>query len=85
MNIDQQKLTADGILGILEQFNPDCILAGGAPRDWYMGNPCNDLDIFVGNSSGDLLNHLEENGVKECLEFKELLPHQNHTKAIYWL
>lgn len=82
MHINEQNLVADEILGTLEKFNPNCILVGGAPRDWYMGNYCNDLDIFIGHSSKDLLSHLSQNGINECLEVKELLPHQNHTKAI---
>ena len=39
MHINEQKFVADEILILLEKFNPDCILVGGAPRDWYMEKP----------------------------------------------
>lgn len=47
MNIKEQKLAADIILEKLELADPHAILAGGAPRDWYMGKECNDLDFYV--------------------------------------
>lgn len=47
MNIEKQKAIADEVLGCLETLCPHTILAGGAPRDWYLGNPANDLDIYI--------------------------------------
>ena len=47
MIILQQKETADKVLKALEILDPTCILAGGAPRDWYMAKPAKDLDFFV--------------------------------------
>lgn len=35
------------ILEMLRQYFPDVILAGGAPRDWYYGNPVKDYDFFA--------------------------------------
>lgn len=46
MNIEQQKDVALAVYDRLSIIDPECILAGGAPRDWYMGNPCNDLDFY---------------------------------------
>lgn len=46
MNIEEQKAIADELLQCLEKVCPYAILAGGAPRDWYMGNTCNDLDFY---------------------------------------
>lgn len=45
--IDKQKEVAQEVLKKLELFDPSCILAGGAPRDWYFGNVANDLDFYV--------------------------------------
>lgn len=46
MTIEQQKKIADDILERLSVIDPNCILAGGAPRDWYFGQEANDLDIY---------------------------------------
>jgi len=45
--IEYQKMIADEVMSKLETFDPTCILAGGAPRDWYFGNLATDLDFFV--------------------------------------
>lgn len=45
--IENQMKIADEILKKLETFDPTCILAGGAPRDWYFGKVATDLDFFV--------------------------------------
>jgi hypothetical protein len=47
MIIERQKEIADDLLYRLEQIDPYCILAGGAPRDWYNGNEANDLDFYI--------------------------------------
>ena len=46
MNITQQKTIADHILEQMFTIDPYVILAGGAPRDWLLGNTANDLDIY---------------------------------------
>ena len=46
MSIDKQKLIAKNVYDKLCLADPDCLLAGGAPRDWYFGEPCNDLDFY---------------------------------------
>jgi hypothetical protein len=45
--IDAQKSIANGVLERLSVVDPSCILAGGAPRDWYFGETASDLDFFV--------------------------------------
>lgn len=45
--IENQMKVADTVLSKLETFDPTCILAGGAPRDWFLGNTATDLDFFV--------------------------------------
>jgi hypothetical protein len=47
MNIDEQKVIADKMLEILEYADPACILAGGAPRNWHLGELARDLDFYV--------------------------------------
>ncbi len=47
MSVEKQKAIAEEVLKKLETFDPTCILAGGAPRDWYFGNDANDLDFYV--------------------------------------
>lgn len=37
MNIEKQKDVANIIYDRLRLADPHCILAGGAPRDWYFG------------------------------------------------
>lgn len=49
--IDKQKQTADKIYGKLKVVDPHCILAGGAPRDWYFNNACNDLDFYFASTA----------------------------------
>lgn len=46
-NIETQKGIAEDILDRLELLDPYCILAGGAPRDWFLGKEANDLDFYV--------------------------------------
>jgi hypothetical protein len=45
--IEEQQAIATEVIGRLRIISPHVLLAGGAPRDWYMGNPCNDLDIYI--------------------------------------
>lgn len=45
--IKVQKEIAKSILKDLEVIDPNCILAGGAPRDWFFNKPANDLDFYV--------------------------------------
>lgn len=45
--LDNQKQIAKEVLHLLEAADPNCILAGGAPRDWWFGNIARDLDFYV--------------------------------------
>jgi len=47
MNIEKQREVADYVLSRLELIDPYCILAGGAPRDWYFNEVANDLDFYM--------------------------------------
>lgn len=44
--IESQKKVADKVLYAIEGFDPSCIVAGGAPRDWMLGNLATDIDLF---------------------------------------
>lgn len=45
--IEKEKSIADAVLERLEIIDPTCILAGGAPRDWWLGTTANDLDFYI--------------------------------------
>ncbi len=48
--IEKQKRIAASILYTLaSEGNPKAIIAGGAPRNWFMGEPANDIDIYFPN------------------------------------
>ena len=47
MNVERQKEIAQAVMQRLEIVDPFCILAGGAPRDWFFGKVATDLDFFV--------------------------------------
>ena len=44
--IDSQKIVADEVLDMMYLIDPYCIVAGGAPRDWYFGKEATDIDLF---------------------------------------
>lgn len=44
--IDKQMRVADNIYEKLRVVDPYCVLAGGAPRDWYLGYEAKDLDFY---------------------------------------
>lgn len=61
MSIEKQMKLADKILDRLTLISPHCILAGGAPRDWYFGNEANDLDFYftsAGTTTGRVYEQL---------------------------
>lgn len=47
MNIEKQKSIATEVLHKLEAIDPSCILAGGAPRNWFFGKEAKDLDFYI--------------------------------------
>lgn len=44
--IKHQKQVADKVLAAIESFDLTCVVAGGAPRDWYLGRQATDIDLF---------------------------------------
>lgn len=64
MSIELEKQFAHTCLREIELIDPHAIVAGGAPRDWYLGRQCSDIDIFMYSplnqqSSSKLLKTLE--------------------------
>lgn len=47
MEIEIQKKIAKDVLSKLQMVDMWAMLAGGACRDWYLGNPASDLDFYV--------------------------------------
>lgn len=45
--IKQQQAISLEVLHKLEITDPNCILAGGAPREWWFEKEANDLDFYV--------------------------------------
>ena len=45
--IEKQKEIAKEVLNKLQACDPHCILAGGAPRNWFFNKPANDLDFYI--------------------------------------
>jgi tRNA nucleotidyltransferase/poly(A) polymerase len=54
-----QQSVADALLARLEAIDPHCIIAGGAPRDWYLGRQAKDLDVYLYIPRNSLLRHFK--------------------------
>ena len=54
-----QQSVADALLSKLEAIDPHCIIAGGAPRDWYLGRLAKDLDVYLYVPQNSLLRHFK--------------------------
>lgn len=69
MNIEKQKEVADYVLSQLEIIDPYCILAGGAPRDWYFNEVANDLDfyMYIRPCTLDRLLGMLQQALPECI------------------
>lgn len=47
MNRHAEKRLADEVLSVFQTLDPKAVVAGGAPRDWWMGKECADIDIYL--------------------------------------
>lgn len=45
--VDAQKELASLVYHSLSIIDPRCLLAGGAPRNWYFGETAKDLDFYI--------------------------------------
>lgn len=90
--IDHQKYVADTVLSKLELLDRYCIVAGGAPRDWYLGKEATDIDVYlhypqptnVAQRLG-LLNSLgfQVDSHREDWQVKEVYEMNQHIKQLY--
>lgn len=63
--IEKQKQVADVVLEKLTAIDPYCIIAGGAPRDWYFGKEATDIDVYVYVNPG-ILNKDVKRQIQAC-------------------
>lgn len=45
--IESQMNCANAVLRMLHMVDPSSCILGGAPRDWALGNPAKDLDVYI--------------------------------------
>jgi hypothetical protein len=91
--IEHQKAVADKVLSKLELLDKYCIVAGGAPRDWYLGNEASDIDVYLhyplstkAQQRIDLLNELGLNiqpKTYEDWQIPELYQTNHHISQLY--
>jgi hypothetical protein len=68
--IEHQKSVADKVLKKLQLLDQWCIVAGGAPRDWYLGNEAKDIDIYLYDSRSTYVYASQREGLLEALGFE---------------
>lgn len=66
----QQINMADYLLEKLSKADPCVVIAGGAPRDWKLGKPARDLDIYMYLGGGRLTAHQEQSWLERLLDVK---------------
>jgi hypothetical protein len=66
--ITHQQKVADLVLKQLFTIDPFSIVAGGAPRDWYLGKPATDIDAFFYDARNLTLPKMQS--VLEAVGFK---------------
>lgn len=59
IKIHHQQSVAAYIIALLRQIDPHACVAGGAPRDWYLGIPAQDLDFYY-NPAPSTEFHIKE-------------------------
>lgn len=57
--IEYQKMVAEEAYNFLKTVDPECVLAGGAPRNWHLGKPAKDLDFWL-RASDDEVDKIEQ-------------------------
>lgn len=77
--IDHQKYVADIVLSKLELLDKGCIVAGGAPRDWYLGNEATDIDVYLHDSRSGYIYHDQRIGLLNVLGFEIDSKHEDWT------
>jgi|SRR4028118_202838 hypothetical protein len=77
--IEHQKLVADKVLEKLELLDRWCIVAGGAPRDWYLGNEAKDIDVYLYDSRKTYVYASQREGLLKALGFEIDSKHEDWT------
>lgn len=54
MEMEEQMKRAEFVLGCIQVFWPEAVIAGGAPRDWYFNRVAKDIDIYLQADSQDI-------------------------------
>ena len=66
---EKQMQITDRVMSILSDNNVKFKVAGGAPRDWYLGNTAKDVDIFYEKSS--VKYNFKNDGLIHCFTTTE--------------
>ena len=77
--IDRQKYVADIVLSKLELLDRSCIVAGGAPRDWYLGKEATDIDVYLHDSRPEYIYHNQRIRLLNVLGFEIDSKHEDWT------
>lgn len=83
--IINQKEVAKKVFESLTKVDPNCILAGGAPRDWYYGKEARDLDFYFCSSARkvkEVLDQLKMCGIPDNVSPNSCLSYTNEN-SIY--
>lgn len=89
--INKQKKVAVQALDQLSIFDEDVLVAGGAPRDWFLGKVASDIDIYIESNSvrnqRDVISQLDELGfkiaeIKDANNFTELYAKADHLQVV---
>jgi len=89
--INKQKKIAIQALDQLSIFDEDVLVAGGAPRDWFLGKVASDLDIYIESNSVrsqlDIISQLDDLGfkiveIKDANDFTELYAKADHLQVV---
>lgn len=83
MSIETQKALVDDLLTKLEVISPYVILAGGAPRDWYLGEVAQDLDIYIYSSAETIATFQKQLKYATGIEFKHNWELQANDRSLY--
>lgn len=89
--ITKQKKVAIQALDQLSIFDEDVLVAGGAPRDWFLGKLASDIDIYIESNSVsnqiNIISQLDNLGfkiveIKDTSDFTELYAKADYLRLV---
>jgi hypothetical protein len=83
MIIQEQRVLADSILDKLKVISPYAILAGGAPRDWYLETQANDLDFYLYSSAITVNAALKQLAKTLDIDVERIKAKTEHANSLY--